>query len=129
MTGLDDPYYYYTDQALAALEQAPEGFKIAMVHAPSLFDVAAGNGYRLYLCGHTHGGQICLPGGRPLIVHLRHGRKYYRGLWRYRDMTGYTGQGVGTVGVPLRFNTRSEITLFRLYHAETPSGRKQGGDR
>ncbi|MCP4688026.1 MAG: metallophosphoesterase [Desulfobacterales bacterium] len=114
VTGLDDPYYYYTDQALAALEETPDGFKIALVHAPSLFDAAADNGYRLYLCGHTHAGQICLPGGKPLILHLRHGRKYYRGLWRYAGMTGYTGQGAGTSGIPLRFNTQSEITLFRL---------------
>jgi predicted MPP superfamily phosphohydrolase len=79
-----------------------------------MFDVAADNGYRLYLCGHTHGGQICLPGGIPIILHLRHGRRYYRGLWHYGRMTGYTGQGAGTVGLPVRFNTQSEITVLRL---------------
>jgi len=115
ITGLDDPYYYFTDQAVLALEEMPAGFKIALVHTPALFDIAAENDYRLYLCGHTHGGQICLPGGVPVIRHLRYGRQYYRGLWRYGQMTGYTGQGVGTVGIPIRFNTQSEITLFRLY--------------
>ena len=114
VTGLDDPYYYFTDYATRALEETPDAFKIALVHDPSLFDLAAENGYRLYLCGHTHGGQICLPGGKPIILHLRHGRKYYRGLWRYNGMMGYTGQGTGTVGLPVRFNTHSEITLFRL---------------
>ncbi|MBI9086246.1 MAG: metallophosphoesterase [Desulfobacterales bacterium] len=117
VTGLDDPYYYYTDRAVTALEETGNGFKIALVHAPSMFDVAADNGYALYLCGHTHGGQICLPGGRPIITHLRHGRKFYRGLWRYGKMTGYTGQGTGTVGIPLRFNTQSEITVLRLNRA------------
>ncbi len=115
LTGVDDPYYYYTDQASIALEDAPDGFKIALVHAPSLFDAAADNGYRLYLCGHTHAGQICLPGGTPIILHVSRGRKYYKGLWRYGSMTGYTGQGAGTSGIPLRFNTRSEITVFRLF--------------
>ena len=114
LTGLDDPYCYYTDQAIIALEEAPAGFKIALVHAPSMFDIAADNGYRLYLCGHTHGGQICLPGGIPIIRHLRYGRQYYRGRWQHKQMTGYTGQGTGTVGIPIRFNTQSEITLFRL---------------
>jgi len=114
ITGVDDPYYYYTDQSLRALEESPEGFKIVLVHAPSLFDLAADNGYRLYLTGHTHGGQICLPRGIPVIRHLRHGKKYYRGIWQYAKMTGYTGQGVGVVGIPVRFNTQSEITLFRL---------------
>lgn len=115
ITGVDDPYYYYTDQALTALEKSPDGFKIAIIHTPSLYDVAAENGYRLYLCGHTHGGQICLPGGYPVIVHLKHGRKYYRGLWRFKEMTGYTSQGCGTIGIPIRFNTESEVTLITLY--------------
>lgn len=114
ITGLDDPYYYYTDQAIRALEETSDGFKIALVHTPAMFDAAADNGYRLYLCGHTHGGQICLPGGIPIILHLRYGRKYYRGLWHFNGMTGYTGQGSGTVGIPLRFHTNSEITLIRL---------------
>ena len=114
ITGIDDPYYYYTDQSLTALEETTAGFKIALVHTPSLYDVAAENGYQLYLCGHTHGGQICLPGGHPIILHLKHGRKYYRGLWRYRKMTGYTSQGCGTVGIPIRFNTVSEATLITL---------------
>jgi uncharacterized protein len=113
-TGLDDPCSYYTDQCVVALEEAPPGFKVALVHAPSMYDVAADNDYRLYLCGHTHGGQICLPGGIPIILHLHYGRKYYRGLWQYGRMKGYTGQGTGTVGIPIRFNTQNEITLFRL---------------
>jgi predicted MPP superfamily phosphohydrolase len=114
VTGLDDPYYYFTDLSIRALEETPEGFKIALVHAPSMFDIAADNGYRFYVCGHTHGGQICLPGGIPVMLHLRHGRKYYRGLWLHNGMLGYTGQGTGTVGIPVRFNTQSEITLFCL---------------
>jgi len=114
ISGIDDPYYYYTDQALTALEGPSDSFKIALVHTPSLYDVAANNGYRLYLCGHTHGGQICLPGGHPVILHLKHGRKYYRGLWRYGKMTGYTSQGCGTIGIPIRFNTMSEVTLITL---------------
>lgn len=119
VTGLDDPCYYYTDQCIAAMERSPPGFKLALVHAPSLFDIAAANGYRLYLCGHTHGGQICLPGGIPLILHLRHGRRYYRGRWRYGSMVGYTSQGAGTVGIPLRFNTESEIALIQLRRGGT----------
>ena len=114
ITGIDDPYYYYTDNSLTALEETADEFKIALVHTPSLYDIAAENEYRLYLCGHTHGGQICLPGGRPIILHLKHGKKYYRGLWRYRKMTGYTSQGCGTVGIPIRYNTVSEVTLITL---------------
>jgi len=114
VTGIDDPHYYYTDQAVFALEEPFEGYKIALIHTPELYDIAADNGYRLYLCGHTHGGQICLPYGIPLITHLYDGRKFYRGLWHYADMQGYTSQGCGTVGIPVRFNTQSEIALITL---------------
>jgi predicted MPP superfamily phosphohydrolase len=118
VTGLDDPHYFYTNEAKKALEEKDNGFKIALVHTPALYDMARDNGYGLYLSGHTHGGQICLPGGIPLILHLDRGRKYYRGKWNYRGMTGYTGQGVGSVGIPLRFNTQSEITLLTLHTGE-----------
>lgn len=121
ITGLDDPHYYYTPEAAKALAASDHGFKIALVHTPALYDVARNNGYDLYLTGHTHGGQICLPGGIPLIVHLDRGRKYYRGKWKYQGMTGYTGQGVGAVGIPLRYNTQSEITLFTLHAREAAS--------
>ncbi len=120
ITGLDDPHYYYTREAKKALGASTPGFKIALVHTPALYDAARDHGYDLYLTGHTHGGQICLPKGIPLILHLDRGRKYYRGKWNYRGMTGYTGQGVGAVGIPLRYNTQSEITLFTL-HVKTPA--------
>jgi hypothetical protein len=85
-----------------------------LVHSPELFDLAAVNGYKLYLCGHTHGGQICLPGGIPVIRHLYNGKKYYRGLWQYNGMKGYTSEGCGTSGIPIRYNSHSEVTLFTL---------------
>ena len=115
ITGLDDPHYYYTEKSLETLEASGDGFKVALVHTPSLFDLASENAYSLYLTGHTHGGQICLPGGFPVIRHLRHGRQFYRGIWRFNKMTGYTGQGVGVVGIPVRFNTQSEITILTLH--------------
>jgi predicted MPP superfamily phosphohydrolase len=114
VTGVDDPHYYYTDQAISALEEEIEGFKIILAHSPELYDLAANNDYNLYLCGHTHGGQICLPGGIPIFTHLYSGRKFYQGLWSYSNMKGYTSQGCGTAGIPIRFNTRGEIALITL---------------
>jgi hypothetical protein len=115
LVGTDDVHYYYTDQALHALERAAGApFSIALVHSPELFDVASGLGIDLYLCGHTHGGQICLPGGIPLITHLTRGRRYFRGLWQHRAMRGVTHCGTGTSGIPIRFNTRGEILVHRL---------------
>jgi predicted MPP superfamily phosphohydrolase len=115
--GTDDVHYYYTDQSLHALEAARDDFSIALVHSPELFDAAAEAGVALYLCGHTHGGQVCLPGGHPLVKHLRSGRHLFTGHWRHGDMQGITNTGAGTSGIPVRFNTQSEILALRLRQA------------
>jgi len=114
ITGIDDPHYYFTPQVISTLNEPNEGFKIILVHTPEIYDMAADKGYRLYLCGHTHGGQICLPGGVPIITHLNFGKEYYRGLWRYNEMLGYTNSGCGSVGIPVRFNSPGEIAIIRL---------------
>lgn len=124
VTGIDDPNYYYTDQATRVLEESGSGFKMVLAHTPELFDVAAENGFSLYLCGHSHGGQICLPGGIALVTHLCCGRSLYRGTWRYADMQGYTSQGTGTVALPVRFNSQSEITLITLQKTRSDENRK-----
>ena len=121
--GTDDVHYYYTDQALHALEHAKDAFTIALVHSPELFDVAEKLGVALYLCGHTHGGQVCLPGGIPLIKHLSRGEAYFRGTWRHGAMQGVTSVGVGTSGIPVRFNTRAEILLLTLRRTSSPTPR------
>ena len=70
LTGTDNVHYFYTERAPAALREAPEGFRIALVHSPEIAGLTARAGFDLYLTGHTHGGQVCLPGGRALITHL-----------------------------------------------------------
>jgi predicted MPP superfamily phosphohydrolase len=114
IVGTDDVHYYYTDQSLRALDGAREDFTVALVHSPELYAAAAAAGVALYLCGHTHGGQVCLPGGRPLLKHLRTGRHLFRGHWRHGQMQGVTSSGAGTSGIPVRFNSQSEILALRL---------------
>lgn len=114
VTGLDDPHFYFTHHASSTLQAEQEGFKIALVHSPELYEEAAKQNYALYLCGHTHAGQICLPGGFPLIRHLNKGKNLYKGLWEEGNMKGYTSAGCGVSGLPVRFNSQGEITLFTL---------------
>jgi predicted MPP superfamily phosphohydrolase len=114
VVGTDDVHYYYTDQSLHALEAAREDFSIALVHSPELYDAAAEAGVALYLCGHTHGGQVCLPGGHAPLKHLRAGRHLFSGHWHHGGMQGITSSGAGTSGIPVRFNTQSEILALRL---------------
>lgn len=117
LTGTDDVHYYYTEGARSALAAAPDGFKIALIHSAEFADAAADNGYHLYLAGHTHGGQVCLPGGWPVITHMTRFRRYGRGLWRHGEMLGYTSTGVGVSGLPVRFNSRGEVVLITLHAA------------
>ena len=114
ITGVDDPHYYYSGQAVEALRTPEEGFKIALIHSPELYEEAADNGYHLYLCGHTHAGQICLPQGIPILRNLKKGHHLFRGLWQHDRLTGYTSSGCGVSGIPLRYFTRGEIALFTL---------------
>ena len=125
ITGTDDPYSYFTDQQIVELEKERKGFKIALIHSPGLLDIAAQNNYSLYLCGHTHGGQVCLPGGIPIITHAQVDRKYAKGKWTYMGMNGYTSNGCGVSGVPLRFYTRSEIGMITLKSAQSKKTQRQ----
>jgi uncharacterized protein len=114
VVGTDDVHYYYTDQSVHALEVAREQFTIALVHSPELADAAAHAGVALYLCGHTHGGQVAMPWGWAPLKHLRAGRQLYKGHWLHQGMQGLTNTGAGTSGIPVRFNTESEILALRL---------------
>ncbi len=66
----------------------------------------------LILSGHTHGGQICLP-GKPIL--LPPGGEFYpEGHYQVGPIQLYVNRGIGTVGVPLRLNCPPEITVATL---------------
>jgi predicted MPP superfamily phosphohydrolase len=120
LAGLDDPVCGQPDpnQAIPASIQNRAGEPIIlMCHAPDYVDElrsqAAGQAVSLVLSGHTHGGQIRLPIIGPL--HLPPGgRKYVEGLFQVGTMQLYVNRGIGSVGVPFRFDCRPEITFFKL---------------
>jgi uncharacterized protein len=68
----------------------------------------------LMLAGHTHGGQVCLPGVGTPIVPSRHGSKYARGLVRGPRFPVFVSAGLGTTILPLRMNVRPEVVLIEL---------------
>lgn len=115
VVGVDDVHRFYTEAAARAMRaRDPASFSVALAHTPELADLAARSGYALYLAGHTHGGQICLPGGRPVFTALdRRHRGFAAGMWRWGAMTGYTSRGVG-VARRARFNCPPEIVVLRL---------------
>ena len=124
IAGVDDAHFYRTHDLGAAASGIPRNAcRILLSHTPELADAAAAEGYDLMLSGHTHGGQICLPGGRALVVPARGlPRALIRGAWRVGGMEGYTSPGTGSCGVAARFNCPPEITVHVLRRGE-PSRR------
>ncbi len=114
VTGLDDVNSFYPEAAHRALAAHDSECRIALIHSAEMADHAAEAGYALYLSGHTHGGQICLPSGRPLFTGLSRCRHGAVGLWREGAMTGYTSAGLGVAYPPVRFNCRGEVTIITL---------------
>lgn len=120
LAGVDDPHFYGTHDLERAYDDIPPGAcSVLLAHSPELYADAARAGAALYLCGHTHGGQICLPGGVPLVTHSTAPRSFSRGAWRHGVMPGYTSRGVGCSGVAARFNCPPEITVHVLHGDES----------
>ncbi len=123
LAGIDDPHYYKADNIEKAAYGIPEdAISILLSHTPEPYRHAAFAGFNVMLCGHTHGGQICLPGGLPIMSNAKCPRTMVNGAWRYRDMLGYTSRGSGVSVVDVRFNCPPEVTLHRLRRVE-PIGR------
>lgn len=115
LAGIDDAHYYRVDNIeKAASAIPPDEVAILLSHTPEIYRQAAHAGFSLLLSGHTHGGQICLPGGIPITLDSVLPRRLGAGPWRYHEMAGYTSVGVGACIVPVRLNCPPEITLHRL---------------
>ena len=115
LVGIDDAHYYRVDNIEKAARDVPhEAVSILLSHTPEIYKQAAHAGFNLLLCGHTHGGQICLPGGFPLMLDARCPRYMGSGPWRYHEMIGYTSVGSGTCIVSVRLNCPPEIVLHHL---------------
>lgn len=118
LAGIDDAHFYRVDNMEKAAESIPSGaFSMLLSHTPEIYRQAAHAGFDLLLAGHTHGGQICLPGSIPLTLDSVLPRRLGSGLWKYQRMVGYTSVGVGSSIVAIRLNCPPEITLHRLRRA------------
>jgi predicted MPP superfamily phosphohydrolase len=115
LAGTDDPHYYRADNLEKAADGIPqEQVSILLAHSPEIYRHAAYAGFDLMLCGHTHGGQVCLPGGVALTYNADCPRRLCRGAWRWRNLQGYTSVGSGSCVVPVRFNCAPEVTVHEL---------------
>jgi len=117
LAGLDDGWSGEPDLE-AAMYNAPNGAPVILLyHEPDLADdVSVDPRVSLQLAGHSHGGQIRLPGiGAPLLPYLSW--KYDQGLFKVKDMWLYTNRGIGVTNIPIRYNCPPEITELILVKA------------
>ena len=93
------------------------GLTLLLVHAPDIAPEAAKAGFDLYLCGHTHGGQIRLPLIGALLSASQLGKRFVMGRYQVGQMTLYTSRGVGMEGLGApraRLFCPPEITLWEI---------------
>ncbi len=115
IAGIDDAHFYCADNIEKATYLIPlDAFSVLLSHTPEIYRQAAHAGFNLLLSGHTHGGQICLPGGIPITLDSVLPRRLGAGPWNHHAMEGYTSVGAGSSVVPVRFNCPPEITLHYL---------------
>ena len=115
LVGIDDAHYFRTHNFHKAMaDVAADACAILLSHTPEPYRHAAHADFSLMLSGHTHGGQICLPGGIPILTDSDAPRAFARGPWQHQDMAGYTSVGCGSSIVDVRLNCPPEITLHRL---------------
>lgn len=113
LAGVDDALEGMPDLG-AALQKVPSSEAVVLLaHEPDFADEAALKPVDLQLSGHSHGGQIWIPGiGSPWLPALA--REYPRGLYKVGKLTLYTNIGIGTIRAPIRINCPPEVTLITL---------------
>ena len=125
LAGVDDPGREWTARDVhlpqldhAASRRAEDGPTLLLVHRPEAFRQAVSLGFPVVFCGHTHGGQLALPGPRGRVNLAHFISRYPRGLYREGDSLLYVNRGAGVAGPAVRFNCSRELALFEL----VPSG-------
>ncbi len=88
--------------------------RIVLSHYPDLIKRTRHLQADLYLSGHTHGGQVCLPGGIPLLCHDSLPKRFCSGVHRYENTWMVTNRGFGFSGLPLRLFCPNEVIDIKL---------------
>jgi uncharacterized protein len=118
MLGVDD-LWWNSDDLSAALESVPaRDPKILLCHNPLGIWQASSRGIDLVLSGHTHGGQVRLPGLRSLY-RSKLGERFVEGWNRLGDTQIYVSRGIGKVVVPIRVACPAEIACLHLHRARS----------
>jgi len=115
LAGVDDAHYFRADNLEKAADDIPDdGVSILLSHSPEIYKPVAAADFDLMLSGHTHGGQICLPGRIALVKNADCRREFCAGAWTYHGLAGYTSVGSGSCVADVRINCPPEVVLHHL---------------
>lgn len=119
IAGVDDPHHELNDFSTIAGGPNPDAdLSIGLSHSPEpeVLDQFAAEGYQLVLSGHTHGGQLCLPGSRAIVTNCGIDRSRVQGLSRWSErMWLHVTNGLGNSKyVPFRTFCRPSATLIHI---------------
>jgi predicted MPP superfamily phosphohydrolase len=117
LAGMDDPHIRRDDPAVAVPPNGQVRLRLGVVHSPyrRALDAFERNGYGLLLAGHTHGGQVRLPGVGALVTNCDLPREQVRGLSRWGSSWLHVSAGLGTSKyAPFRFACRPEASLLEV---------------
>jgi predicted MPP superfamily phosphohydrolase len=119
LAGMDDPHIRHDDPGVAvpAAGNGAVRLRMGVVHSPyrRALDAFERNGYGLLLAGHTHGGQVRLPGVGALVTNCDLPRDRVRGLSRWGSSWLHVSAGLGTSKyAPFRFACRPEASLLEV---------------
>jgi len=106
-----------SDGRLFSSEYTPDEYRIALYHTPDIIPEASLLGFDLYLCGHTHGGQVRLPFYGALMTLSRYGKRYEMGYYKEDNMDVYVNRGIGLEPgflLGARFLCPPEITIITI---------------
>lgn len=121
LVGVDDPHLTRDDYLSVAGPTSPDAdTHIAVTHSPAtrVLDQMSADGFPLLVAGHTHGGQVCVPGYGALVTNCDLPRRMASGLHRYRTSWLHVSAGLGTSPTaPVRFACPPEATLLTLVPA------------
>jgi uncharacterized protein len=112
LSGLES-YWSGAPSAASVANTPPHARHILLVHEPDSFDLLTDPRIALQVSGHTHGGQVRIPGVGAVCL-PSWGKKYQAGLYTRGDRRLYVNRGIGTVDEHVRLNCRPEITLLKL---------------
>ncbi|HEY1190857.1 MAG TPA: metallophosphoesterase [Gemmata sp.] len=112
LTGLES-YWAGAPSTAPVTAAPPHARHILMAHEPDSFDLLTDPRIALQLSGHTHGGQVRIPGAGAICL-PSWGKKYQAGLYARGEQKLYVNRGIGTVVRHVRFNCRPETTLIHL---------------